>query len=255
MNYPVVSARLAAQVKQLQHSKSERERLQRFVVEGAKGVAEMLASNLKVLAVVGTDRGWEQLAALRVRLPKQDAHSVDEAGYTRMSALATPPGILALVQTPQFELHQLALAPTILALDGITDPGNLGTLLRTADWFGVRSVLLGRGCVDITNPKVVQASMGSLTRVQWVSGELRQQLPYLLDKGWQVAACTLEGDSELPTASQLCIVIGSESHGIAPDLVRMATARYTIPGSGQTESLNAAVAGAIALHQRYAQLA
>lgn len=254
-NFPPVSARLSSQLKQLQHSKSERERSGRFVVEGVKGVAEMLASGLTVLSVVGTERGWELLSEARIKVPRQDSYLVDEDGYTRISAMVTPPGIMALVQTPQFSLDQLANSATILALDAVSDPGNLGTLLRTADWFGIRSILIGRGCVDVTNPKVVQASMGSLTRVQWVQGELRQLLPELKQSGWQVVACTLDGESELPRAEKLCIMVGSESHGVAPDLIRMAGIGYTIAGDGKVESLNAAVAGAIALHQRYVQLA
>lgn len=256
MHLPPPSARLTNHIKQLQNSRSERERVGRFIVEGAKGVAEVLASKLEVHAVVVTEKGRAALDELKPHLSKIAVFELDETAYRPLSALVTPPGILVVVSTPVWSHEQVIKGvKTILAIDAVTDPGNMGTLLRTADWFGFSNVLIGKGSVEVTNPKVVQASMGSLTRIKWCTGDLRPLLTELKERQWQLVACAFEGEASLPKAEHLCLIVGSESHGVAHDIIRMSTAQYTIPGSGAVESLNASVAGGIALHERYVQLA
>jgi TrmH family RNA methyltransferase len=147
-----------------------------------------------------------------------------------------------------------------LALDEIRDPGNMGTIIRVADWFGIETILCSENCVDVYNPKVVQASMGSITRVQVIRCNLVETLRTLTGSGvpakggisFPVYGTFLEGDSVFSTtlSDQGIIVIGNESRGISPELAPFINHKIVIPayGSsspGKAESLNASIATAI----------
>ena len=132
-------------------------------------------------------------------------------------------------------------------LDTIQDPGNLGTIVRCADWFGVQQIICSRDCVDLYNPKVVQSTMGSISRVQVVYEDLST---FIHDHSpIPVYAATLKGNdvSKLPTITEGIILIGNESKGIEPELLSMVSHHITIPRKGNAESLNAAVATGIIL--------
>ncbi len=132
-------------------------------------------------------------------------------------------------------------------LDDIQDPGNMGTIIRTADWFGVKNIFCSNECVDVYNPKVVQASMGSLSRVNVIYTELVKFIDE--NKGIPVYAATLSGKnlSEFTNLKQGIILFGNESKGVNENLLNLATDKITIPKYGAAESLNAAVACGIIL--------
>ncbi len=172
---------------------------------------------------------------------------VSEKELNRISGLKTANKVLAIVQTPERKITDKDFGKILLVLDGISDPGNLGTIIRTADWFGIVNVLCSTDCVELYNPKVVQATMGSLFRVNVFYDDL---LEVILDfgKNIPVIGTMLDGENiyNLSLPDNAMIVIGSEAHGIRPEIQQMLTQQITIPSKNTgTESLNAAVATGI----------
>jgi TrmH family RNA methyltransferase len=137
----------------------------------------------------------------------------------------------------------------VLALDGIANPGNMGTLIRTAEWFGIHDMVCSMDCVELWNPKTVQATMGSLFRMKVWKADLATYLQKAKDEGKAVFGALLEGEDlfQMQSKPEGILVIGSESHGIRAEVLPCITHPVTIPrvGGSPTESLNAAVAGAI----------
>ncbi len=139
----------------------------------------------------------------------------------------------------------------ILAVDQLQDPGNLGTLLRTADWFGVKTILISRHSVDLYNPKVVRASMGALFHLTcYTEVEMQPTLARLRDDGYRLLAAVTDAAAPLiANAEKTILLVGSEANGISAGLVELADHRFTIPRLGGGESLNAAIAAGIALYE------
>lgn len=163
----------------------------------------------------------------------------------------TPPGILAVAKIRQYGLGDLNLNEGItLALDGISDPGNLGTMLRTADWFGVKQIVLSKDCCDFYNLKCLSATMGSFTRVLPVYTELQEVLEKQHSAGFFMDGENIE-ESDLK--GPVIMVIGNESRGIREETAKRIGRRIAIPGAGNAESLNAAVAAGIGLFEAWKQ--
>ncbi|MCC5849293.1 MAG: RNA methyltransferase [Verrucomicrobia bacterium] len=222
------------------HRKKERLRERKFLVEGVKGVADLLASDWQVHQLVATS-AWQppELPNLPPTL------EVSEADLQRVSALETAQQVLAVACMPP-EPDQVYHGGRVLALDDIQDPGNLGTILRLADWFALDAVVCSPGTVERFNPKVVQASMGSLFRVHVQTAPLPAYLQSLPPDTW-VAGAFLDGDNlyKTPLPKQGVLVLGNESQGIRPETEALLPQRLHIPRRGQAESLNVATATAI----------
>jgi len=221
------------------HQQKFRKEQGRFVVEGRKMVEELLQSDFVTDALYATNEWMEQF-------PK--AEMVSELQMEQMSGQDTAPGILAVVQIPK-QQHLSANPSFILALDGIANPGNMGTIIRTAEWFGIHDIVCSLDCVEVWNPKVVQATMGSLFRINVLETELSDFLKEQHQKGKAIYGALLEGENlfEMKGEKEGIVVIGSESHGIRKELLPLLSHPITIPrvGLSQTESLNASVAAAI----------
>lgn len=229
------------QIASLRQQKFRKE-LGLFVVEGRKMTEELLRSDFETVALYATE------AFLRDNPSFSSAETVSEMQMQQMSGQETPPGILATVKIP----HQSDIQTTsryVLALDGIANPGNLGTLVRTAEWFGITDVVCSTDCVELWNPKTVQATMGSLFRVKVWKTELPAYLRQAQSEGKAVYGALLEGENlfQMKERPEGIIVVGSESHGIRQEVLPCLTHPVTIPrvGDSATESLNAAVAGGI----------
>ena len=224
----MITKNLVKQVASLRQQKFRKE-LGLFVVEGRKMVEELFRSGFETVGLYATQTFLADYPVFA------EAETVSEVQMEQMSGQDTPPGILAVVRIPQ----QGEIEPRskfVLALDGIANPGNMGTLIRTSEWFGIHDVVCSMDCVELWNPKTVQATMGSLFRVKvW-----KTDLPAFLQKAKN------EGKAVKPEGF---IVIGSESHGIRKVVLPCITHPITIPrmGGSATESLNAAVAGGIVL--------
>ncbi|MBR3065932.1 MAG: RNA methyltransferase [Bacteroidales bacterium] len=203
-----------------------------FVVEGEKLVEEAMRSGFDI---VGHYRMEE----------------IGEETMARISQLTHPSPVLAVVRQPsQPALPSVEPDELVLALDGIRDPGNLGTILRIADWFGIRHVLASADTVELYNPKVVQATMGAIFRVQVYYGDLTRSFASL--RMTAVYGTFLEGDTiyQTPLTKGGILVMGSEANGISPEVAATVTQKLYIPpypaGAHTSESLNVAVATAIA---------
>jgi TrmH family RNA methyltransferase len=228
-----------------------------FVVEGPKITGELLlAPNMRLRAAYGL-REWIAAlpASLRGTIDERASGSlggaqgiieIGPAELQRLSALTTPNQVVAVFEKPVFP-EPLWTTGLYLVLDGLQDPGNLGTIVRLADWFGVDGVLCSADSADVFNPKAVQSTMASVGRVPVWYGEVEPVIRSAA--GMPVWAALLQGESLYGQARirRGFIVIGNESKGIGPSLQQLATHRITIPRIGQAESLNAAVATGIIL--------
>ncbi len=239
----------AAEIKRLQRLRDD-EKLRRkegvFIVEGDKAVREFVDFGRfsGELYVTPDWAGWQRDATAHEH--PYNFHEATEAEMARISHLPSPSSILAVLARPTpppLDLAQLAIGYT-LALDTVQDPGNVGTILRIADWYGFERVLLGEGCADPYSQKVVNASKGSLARAEIH----RVDLPATLAAaGVPVLGCDLDGADihTLAAPAAAIVVVGSEGRGLSPAVHAALTQRVTIPAYGRAESLNAAVAAAI----------
>jgi TrmH family RNA methyltransferase len=229
-----------------------RKKHHQFVAEGLKIVEEMvLTGGFKYKLFVSAG----QLEKLPPTLARLDFEVVSDSKMKQMSQLTTPPGVLAIVDIPDYSFSLAELKAGLhVVLDGIRDPGNLGTIIRTAEWFGVQHVFISPDTVDPFHPKVVQATMGSVFRVQLHETELSSFLHQCQNDGFKVYGAVMDGANIYKTALKTdgtFLVIGSESHGISNALKTLIKNPVTIPsytsGAIGTESLNASVAAAILL--------
>lgn len=208
-----------------------------YVVENPKVVAELIATGTAFAELYAT-AAWDGPA----RVARTEV-TPDE--IARISHFPTPSAVFAVGKIVRAELPSGELSRGLtLALDGIQDPGNVGTLLRIADWFAFERVLLSPDCADLFSQKVINASMGSFVRVKTYTTDLPSALAAA---GVPVLGCDLGGDDvhALPATTNAVVVIGSEGRGLSPG-VRAAVTRFvTIPKYGDAESLNAGVAAAI----------
>ncbi len=227
-----------------------------FVVEGEKMVDELLRSGFAVERLLVT-AGYD--GKLKTELPGEHcngrripgAETVPSRDMERISRLKTPSDVLAVARIPVAD-GKPATDGLTLALDHVQDPGNMGTIIRIADWFGIRSIIASADTVDCFNPKVVQATMGALFRVRVTYGNLVQMLEEYRAQGVTVYGTMLEGGTDLyatPLERRAVIVMGSEGKGISEPVAQMLNRRLFIPPypaeGGGCESLNVAVATAV----------
>ena len=245
----MISKALGKYVQSL-HQKKYRQRHGAFLVEGGKNVLELLSSDLETEHVLLTA---EFLAQNRAQLPARLPLAVaTETELTQLGTLATNTTALAVVRLPAEQPLALTRPETtlLLALDEVRDPGNLGTLLRLADWYGLPGVVLSPGCADAYAPKTVAASMGAFARVPVWERDLAAWLP-TLPPTVGIFGADLAGDNvhRLTLRPAGVLVMGSESHGLTPAVAAALTRRLHIPrgASGGAESLNVAISAAILL--------
>jgi TrmH family RNA methyltransferase len=212
-----------------------------FVIEGRKAVEEALGFKESVLKVFTADEAF----ASEFQVPL--IHSRD---MEQISSLTQPPGYLAVLKQKNTALANVE-GQTFCVANAISDPGNLGTLIRTCEWFGVDALLLDENCVDIYNPKVVQATMGSILRLQFASATSSELINFFRTKEIPLLAADLNGTpiQTFMAPEHWGLVVGSESHGVSEEFLHASAKRLTIPSIGNSESLNASIAGGIAIYQ------
>jgi TrmH family RNA methyltransferase len=229
------------------HQKKHRQQQGAFLVEGAKSVQEVLQSDFQIELVVATEVFYKENAHLtdHQRTPVEIASVTD---LERAGTLESNNAALAVVRTKENRPLLAEPGEIALILDDIRDPGNLGTILRIADWYGVRKILCSETTADVYNPKVISASKGSFTRVQWWYGDIKQVLSQTAGQ-LAVYGAFLDGDEvhTLAFGKSGYLVMGNESNGIRPELAPFITQRVTIPRYGDAESLNVGIATAVLL--------
>lgn len=221
-----------------------------FVVEGVKMVGELLASDFAIKTIFATQE-WISGAHLPPNRYLVEIEEINDSDLEKVSNLTTPNQVLAVAFIKQSKAFKCSDNEWILALDQIRDPGNMGTIIRTADWFGIQRIVASTGTVDIWNPKVVQASMGSVFRIPVHYTDLDQFLREAVEHS-PVYGALLDGESlsDAVLGMNGVLVIGNESHGISKQIQSLVSHRITIPSAipgeqGRAESLNASLATGI----------
>lgn len=224
------------------HQKKHRQTHQLFIAEGIKGIQELLDAHFELEHLYTTQTDFETVAGNLKTL-------VTDADLKKMSALASPNTCLAVFKMP--EVKAINSSGLIVALDDIRDPGNLGTILRLCDWFGIQQLICSKETVDVYNPKVVQATMGSIARVNVTYVDLYD---FIAKSKLAVFGTFMDGENMYTTnlPQEGIIVMGNEANGISSDIEKIIKNRLTIPRFGtlqKTESLNVATATAIVLSE------
>ena len=219
--------------------KKNRIKDQSFIVEGEKSVLELLESSYQILKLFATHDWCEKKYNV-------DINRISNKDLSRVSFLKSPNKVLAIVKKPL--LKKISNKGTTLVLDQITDPGNLGTIIRLSDWFNVQNIICSPNTVDCYNPKVVQATMGSIFRVNILYTDL---VEYLSSIKQPIYGSFIEGNNlkSIKFPKSFHMILGNESKGISSDLMKFVTKKVTIfPVTEQRDSLNVATATAIMLY-------
>lgn len=226
-------------------------------VEGVRIVEEAIRSGLHLRAVLFSESGQARAGRLLPQLGAQvETLLLPDKLFTSMVPSETPQGVAALVRMKSYVLEDLLAgeqaSALVVAVAGVQDPGNLGTILRSAEAFGASGVLLGENTVSAFNSKVVRASAGSIFRIPLVRQELKSALPTLRERGLRLLATSShKGDpvNDAGLTSPLALLVGSEGAGLAREIVAQVDEVVAIPHSPRVESLNAGVAASIALYE------
>lgn len=226
-----------------------------FVLEGVRLLDDAMESGVRLETVFFTQSACEKHASLRARVEKTGARLcvIGDAAAAKLADTAAPQGVFAtaFMLDKVFSLDKINLCGAYAALENVRDPGNLGTILRTAEALGLSGVLLSEGCADIYAPKVVRASMGAVFRTAFFeTDDLPAALALLRGRGMQTLAALAGGTTRLLTQLELhggmVVAIGNEAAGLSDACVEACTP-FTIPMRGRAESLNAAAAAAIVM--------
>lgn len=245
----MISKNRISQIRKL-HARKFRDESGLFLVEGYKCVEMLCSSDFVVEEVFATENAIRENESW---LPKHAVNVISSEEMSRISTMQTPPELLAMAQQRP-EIHDIPDDKPILALDHISDPGNLGTIIRTADWFDIQHIVCSPDCVELYNPKVIQATMGSFAHVyvhkRPLAAFLREESAHR-----RILGTFLNGEDirTLEFRPSDIVVIGNESNGISDEVAQVVTNRITIPSAAQgrvtAESLNAAIAAALVLYQ------
>lgn len=223
-----------------------RKEQQCFLVEGRKMVEEALQSSFTLEAVL-VDEAHQDLAGLADSVP---AYLLPEHVLAAVCDTKTPQGVAAVVRLPA----STALRGRIVAMDGVQDPGNVGTIIRTADAAGFDGVLLSGQCADVFSPKVLRATMGSVFHLPiCVTEDLPRDLACMAAEGVSVISSQLDGEpfygAVQGMSERFCLVIGNEGNGVSDEVKVVATHHLKLPMRGRAESLNASVAAGIMIYE------
>lgn len=248
INYNKVLSKSRVKYIQTLFHKKFRDIENRFIIEGPKIINEFLLKSPDIIYELYATDEWLKNNDISIYdITPDKLIAITEDDLKKISSLPTPNQALAIVQKPEKEFPDLLTNETILMLDEIQDPGNMGTIIRIADWFGINKIICSTNCADMYNFKVIQSTMGSILRVHILYTDLAEWLKKHTE--FTVYAATLHGKSLYETSpfKKGIILMGNESKGIKPELLMLSKSKITIPRIGEAESLNAAVATGIIL--------
>lgn len=241
-----------------------REEKKLFFVEGTRLVEEALKENAEIVRVLLSE---QQLAPKNdhvsrllheIRMRNYETFILPERLFKEISDTESPQGIMAVIRIRYYSLDEIiGNSNLFVMLDSIQDPGNLGTIIRTADAAGFTGVIVSKGCVDVHNPKVLRSTMGSIFRIPvCFSSSPAESVRHLVSQGIMVCAAHLEGVVnyfELDMRNNIAIIVGNEANGICEEVACSANILVKIPMVGRAESLNASVAASLLMYESVRQ--
>lgn len=255
-----------ARVKQWAQLLSNRGRQKqgKFMAEGTRLISEALQSHAVIESIIYKEKEGlpDPLRRWREHSSEDSRHiewiAVSDDVFAKCSDTVTPQGVIAIIK--QWE-HQTApffdaTQPLVVAVDGIQDPGNLGTIIRSADAVGATGVVIGKGSVDMFNPKVVRATMGSLFHLPVIEADLETLLPQVQSPNIDIVSTSLQAERHCydeDFTKGIWLIVGNEGHGVSPTVARFVDRQIIIPMIGDAESLNAAMATTVILYEALRQ--
>lgn len=227
------------------HKKKYRDEYNEYIIEGIKSVKEALQNNIEITHIIASN--FSEPLDTDIEIINVPNHIMEKISETK-----TPQGLLAVAKISDAELP--ANARRILILDNLQDPGNLGTIIRTADATSFDAIIISKNSVDLYSPKVVRSTMGSLFHLPIITNaDLEKEILNLKEKNFTIYMSLLDNDSrnlfEEQLKSPLAIVIGNEGNGISPELIPYGDIKLKIPMLGKAESLNASIAASILMYE------
>ncbi len=238
-----------------------------FVAEGVRILSEAPAKSIEKIYVsekfLKEYNKEEYYYKINDIMNEKGYELVSDKVFSQLSQTKTPQGVLAVLKMPEYEEEYSSLmgdnveSASIVFLDDVRDPGNLGTIIRTAEAAGISMLIMSRECVDIYNPKVIRATMGAVYRLPFRYVEkLSSEIDRWKEKGYKIYAAHLDGEldyAKMEYNDKTGIIIGNEANGICEEVKSRATDLIKIPMEGNAESLNAAVAAAVLMYEVYRQ--
>ena len=249
----VISSKANEQIKHIKKlfQKKYREEYSEFVIEGIKIVKEALAEKVNLKSIYINEQNKDEILREIPEIEKMNISIVENSVFSDISDVVNPQGIIAIVE--KASSNKISYDEKIfLILDGISDPGNMGTIIRTADSLNMKQIIVSKNTLDIYNPKVVRSTMGAIFRVNVIYVEdLVKEVENLKSRGIKVYSTDLRTDKSIYSINyeNSAIVIGNESNGVSKEVLDASSDRIKIPMNGKTESLNAAVATSIVLYE------
>ena len=243
------------QIMALLKKSKERKEQKAFVIEGRKMFEEICQEKSRVIKAYFSDSYVKEQYHGK-ELPDVPYEVVADSVFDAMAETVTPQGVLAIVKMPEYSLEKMIEdAGTLMLLENLRDPGNLGTIIRTAEAAGVSGVILSKESVDIYNPKVIRSTMGAVYRVPFLyADDFMALLKELRNKDVRLLAAHLKGQKTFDRADysgKVGILIGNEANGLSEEAAELANEKVLIPMAGSVESLNAAVAAALLMYEAF----
>ncbi len=235
--------------------KKYRDEFGEFVIEGIKMIEEAIKENAKIKYILICDDCKTENSMTPEQLydiAKQECIYVTEKILVSITDVVAPQGIMAIVEKPMKSENKIDYrANHFLLLDNIQDPGNMGTILRTADSLNMKQIIVSAGTADCYNSKVVRSTMGAIFRVNVIERDLEKVIKEMEKRGIKIYGTDLKTDKTIYDVdySKSAVIIGNEANGVSPNVLDLVDERIKIPMSGKTESLNAAVATGIILYE------
>ena len=235
--------------------KKYRDESNEYIVEGVKLIEEAVKENAQIKKIIvceDTTKTYEIPTNVMLEIAKYECVYVTEKIFASITQVTNPQGIMAIIEKNTTNQEIDYTQDIIVALDDVQDPGNLGTILRTADSIGLNQIIVSKGTADAFNPKVVRSTMGAIFRVKIIETEnLQETIKSMKKHHFKLMVTSLQTDNSIYDIdfNKKIIVIGNESNGVSSEIQEMADERAKIPMLGRTESLNASVAAGIVMYE------
>ncbi len=244
-------------IQKLKKSAKFRRQEKCFIAEGFKMVEEAIRYERATIVYVSEDakEEWERRIADLKMAKEIRTEEVSATVFRQISDTETPQGVMALVKMPEYERGMLLQSPeaSLICLEDVQDPGNLGTIMRTAEGAGMTAVVMTKGCVDLFNPKVVRSTMGAMFRMPfYIVDSMTEEVTSLREQGFTIYSSQLDGSrnfTECTYEGKVGLLVGNEANGIRPETSACANEKIHIPMEGEVESLNAAVSAALLMYE------